>query len=458
MARLIRAKKLSAREALALHLKQIERVNPKVNAIVTLVPDMAAEAAARADEMQARKEKLGPLHGLPVAHKDLMETRGIRTTFGSPLYKDYIPTEDDLIVERIRQAGAITIGKTNTPEFGAGSQTFNTIFGATRNPYDLTKTCGGSSGGAAVALACGLVPVATGSDTGGSLRNPAAFCNMVGFRPSIGRVPNPKAAFGWSTLSTSGCLGRSVADLAFTLSTIAGPDARAPLSIDQPGELFAHPLERNFKGVRVAWFKNLDGVPFDARVRTVVDGHRATFESLGCIVEQAEPDFAPAEISFRILRAWVSAATYGQRLREHPDAFKDTLKGEIEDGLRLTGADLTRAETAHAQIWRRFQAFLEKYEYFVLPTTQLPPFDIDTPYPMEIAGVKLESYIDWMKSCWYISATGNPAASVPAGFTPEGLPVGVQIVGRDKADFSVLQLAHAFENATGFGKQRPAIA
>ena len=304
----------------------------------------------------------------------------------------------------------------------------------------------------------GLVPVATGSDTGGSLRNPAAFCNVVGFRPSIGRIPNPKAAFGWSTLSTSGCLGRSVADLAFVLSTIAGPHARAPLSIDQPGELFARPLERNFKGVRVAWFKDLGGVPFDARVRTVVDRHRATFESLGCIVEQAEPDFAPAEISFRILRAWVSAATYGQRLREHPDAFKDTLKGEIEDGLRLTGSDLTRAETAHAQIWRRFQAFLEKYEYFVLPTTQLPPFDIDTPYPMEIAGVKLESYIDWMKSCWYISATGNPAASVPAGFTPEGLPVGVQIVGRDKADFSVLQLAHAFENATGFGKQRPAIA
>jgi amidase len=458
MARLIRAKKLSAREALAAHLKQIERVNPKVNAIVTLVADMAAEAAAKADEMQARKEKLGPLHGLPVAHKDLMETRGIRTTFGSPLYKDYIPAEDDLVVERIRRAGAITIGKTNTPEFGAGSQTFNTVFGATRNPYDLTKTCGGSSGGAAVALACGLVPVATGSDTGGSLRNPAAFCNVVGFRPSIGRVPNPKAAFGWSTLSTSGCLGRSVADLAFVLSTIAGPDSRAPLSIDQPGELFARPLDRNFKGVRVAWFKDLGGVPFDARVRTIVDGHRATFESLGCIVEQAEPDFAPAEISFRILRAWNSASTYGARLHEHADAFKDTLKGEIEEGLRLTGADLARAETAHGQIWRRFQAFLEKYEYFVLPTTQLPPFDIDRPYPAQIAGVKFENYIDWMKSCWYISATGNPAASVPGGFTPEGLPVGVQIVGRDKADFSVLQLAHAFENATGFAKKRPAIA
>ncbi len=208
MAGLIRTKKLSAREALVAHLAQIERVNPKVNAIVTLVPEMAAAAAAKADEMQARGETLGPLHGLPVAHKDLLDTRGIRTTFGSPLYKDYVPTEDDIVVDRMRRAGAITIGKTNTPEFGSGSQTFNTVFGATRNPYDLTKTCGGSSGGAAVALACGLVPVASGSDTGGSLRNPAAFCNVVGFRPSIGRVPNPKQAFAWLTLSTSGCLGR----------------------------------------------------------------------------------------------------------------------------------------------------------------------------------------------------------------------------------------------------------
>src|SRR4051794_15903282 len=245
MARLIRTKKLSASEALAAHLKQIERVNPKVNAIVTLAPEMAAAAAARADEMQARDEKLGPLHGLPAAHKDLVETRGIRTTFGSPLYKDYIPSQDDLIVERLRRAGAITIGKTNTPEFGAGSQTFNTVFGATRNPYDLTKTCGGSSGGAAVALVCGLVPVADGSDAGGSLRNPAAFCNIAGFRPTVGRVPGPTAAFAWSTLSTSGCLGRSVADLAFALSTIAGPDARAPLSLPEPGTMFARPLGRS---------------------------------------------------------------------------------------------------------------------------------------------------------------------------------------------------------------------
>ena len=458
MARLIRLKKLSAREALEAHLKQIERVNPKVNAIVTLVPELAAAAAAKADELQAHKQMLGVLHGLPVAHKDLMETRGIRTTFGSPLYKDYIPTENDIVVERMSRAGAIIIGKTNTPEFGSGSQTFNTVFGATRNPYDVTKTCGGSSGGAAVALACGLVPVASGSDTGGSLRNPAAFCNVAGFRPSIGRVPSPKASFGWSTLSTAGCLGRSVADLAFALSTIAGPDSATPLSINEPGELFARPLDRSFKGVRVAWFKDLGGVPFDSRVRSVVDAHRKTFEALGCIVEQAEPDFSPAEISFRRLRAWNTATTYGARMHDHPEAFKETLKGEIEEGLRLTGAELAQAETAHGQLWRRFQAFLGKYEYFILPTTQLPPFDVNMPYPTEISGIKFDNYIDWMKSCWYISATGNPAASIPAGFTPEGLPVGLQIVGRDKQDFSVLQMAHAFETATNFAKKRPDIA
>jgi amidase len=458
MAALIRAKKLSAREALSEHLKQIDRLNPQVNAIITLIADQATIAAARADEMQARGEILGPLHGLPVAHKDLLETAGVRTTFGSPLFQDNVPTHDNLLVTRMRAAGAIFLGKTNVPEFGAGSQTFNRVFGATRNPYDLTKTCGGSSGGAAVALSCGMVPVASGSDSGGSLRNPAAWCNIVGFRPSIGRVPNPADRSGWSTLSTNGCLGRSSADLALALSTIAGPDIGAPLSINEPGSLFARPLERNFKGVRVAWFKELNGIPIDPRVRAAVDAQRKTFESLGCVVEQAEPDFTPAEISYRILRAWSSAAIFGKGLQQHPDGFKDTLTAEIKEGLALSGNDITRAEIAHTEIWRRFQTFLESYEYFILPTTQLPPFDVNTPWPTEINGVHLTNYIDWMKSCWYISATGNPAVSVPAGFTPEGLPVGLQIVGRDKQDFSVLQLSHAFEQATNFGKRRPSIA
>jgi amidase len=458
MAALIRAKKLSAREALAEHLKQIDRVNPLVNAIVTLIADQATADAARADEMQARGETLGPLHGLPVAHKDLLETAGVRTTFGLPLFKDNVPTHDNLLVTRMRAAGAIFLGKTNAPEFGAGSQTFNRVFGATRNPYDLAKTCGGSSGGAAVALSCGMVPVASGSDSGGSLRNPAAWCNIVGFRPSIGRVPNPSNHFDWSTLWTNGCLGRSSADLALALSTIAGPDISTPLSINEPGSLFGRPLERNFKGVRVAWFKDLNGIPIDPRVRTAVDAQRNVFESLGCIVEQVEPDFAPAEIAYRILRAWNSGAAYGKGLQLHPDGFKDTLTAEIKEGLALSGNDIARAEIAHTDMWRRFQTFLESYEYFILPTTQLPPFDVNTPWPTEINGVHLTNYIDWMKSCWYISTTGNPAASVPAGFTPEGLPIGLQIVGRDKQDFSVLQLAHAFEKASNFGRRRPNIA
>lgn len=457
MERLIRSKKLSAREALDAHLKQIARVNPKVNAIVTLVPEMAQEAAKRADEAQAHGAMLGPLHGLPIAHKDLVETKGIRTTFGSPLFRDYVPKEDALIVQRIKRAGAIALGKTNAPEFGAGSQTFNTIFGATHNPYDLGKTCGGSSGGAAVSLACGMIPIADGSDTGGSLRNPAAFCNIVGFRPSPGRVPNPKAAFAWSTLTTSGPMARSVSDLALLLSAIAGPDPRAPLSLPEPGETFNRPLDRKFNGVRVAWFKDLGGLPFDPRVRSVVDSQRQTFESLGCIVEQAEPDFTGAEFAFMTLRALASSHAQGERLRAHPDAYKATLRQEIEEGLRLTGSDVARAETLHGQVWRNFQAFLEKYEFFVLPTTQVPPFDVKQEFPTEINGVKMGTYIDWMKACWYISIVGNPAISVPAGFTPEGLPVGLQIVGRYDADFSVLQMAYAFEQATHLGRKRPPI-
>src|ERR1700740_470367 len=264
-------------------IAQIERVNPKVNAIVTFLPEDGLKAAKALDR---KKSFEGPFAGLPIAIKDVIMTKGVRTTWGSLVHKDYVPTEDHIMAARLKAAGAIIIGKTNTPEFGAGSQTFNKVFGATHNPYDLSKTCGGSSGGAAGSFACGFAPLRGGSGTGGSLRNPAAFCNVVGFRPSIGRVPNPKAAFAWSTLSTSGCLGRSVADLAFVLSTIAGPDPRAPLSIAEPGAIFARPLARSFKGVRVAFFKDLGGVPFDRRVRAIVDGHRGTFESLGCIVEQ----------------------------------------------------------------------------------------------------------------------------------------------------------------------------
>lgn len=452
MAGLIRAKKLSAREALAAHLKQIERVNPKVNAVVTLAPEMAAAWAAQADEAQARGAALGPLHGLPMAHKDLVETKGIRTTFGSPLFRDNVPAEDDPLIERLRRAGAITMGKTNTPEFGAGSQTFNPVFGATRNPYDLTRTCGGSSGGAAVALRCGMMPVADGSDMGGSLRNPAAFANVVGFRVSPGRVPNRKAGMGWFALSTAGPMARTVGDVALLLSAMAGPDGQAPLSLPEPGTSFARPLGRSFRGTRVAWSRDLGGLPFEPAVRTVVAGQRKVFEGLGCVVEEAEPDFAGADFAFQTLRAWNSAVTHAGR---DLSGYKETLRREIEAGQRLTGADLAKAETLRTQVWRRVQAFFERYEYFVLPVTQVAPFDVNQPFPTSVDGRPMGSYIDWMRSCWYISTAGNPAISVPAGFTAEGLPVGLQIVGRDRADFSVLQLAYAYEQAAGVPARWP---
>jgi amidase len=456
-ASLIRAKKISARELLAEHLRQIERVNPKVNAIVTLAADQAQQAALRADEKQARGEALGLLHGLPAAHKDLVDTKGIRTTHGSPLFRDFVPSEDALIVKRIKAAGAITIGKTNTPEFGAGSQTFNRVFGATRNPYDLSKTCGGSSGGAAVSLACGMVPVADGSDTGGSLRNPAAFCNVVGFRPTMGRVPDPIASMPYSKMSTSGPMGRTVADVLLLLRAIMGPDAASPGSLPETGDAFDRSLDRDLKGVRVAWFRDLGGIPFDKRIRAVVDRQVKTFESMGCIVEQAEPDFAGVAEAFPAIRVLGALMQHGERSDKNPGAYKDTIVWEIERARKMSAAEIGRAEVLRGQYWRRFQAFLAKYEFFILPTTQVPPFDVTIPYVTEIDGTKLDTYIDWMRSCWYISLAGNPAISMPCGFTDDDLPVGLQIVGRDRADFSVLQMARAFEKTNPAGQRRPSI-
>ena len=251
-----------------------------MNAIVTLVAEQAIENANKADDAHARGAALGPLHGLPIAHKDLFQTAGIRTTFGSRIFKDNIPEHDAILVERIRNAGAISVGKTNTPEFGAGSQTFNAVFGATRNPYDLTKTCGGSSGGAAVSLACGMLPIADGSDSGGSLRNPAAFCNVIGFRTAPGRVPHAAEGDAWSTLSVSGPMARNVPDVALLLSVMAGPDLRCPISITEPASHFSGNLERNFKGMRVAWFKDMGGIPFDPQVLSAVNAQRQTFENL----------------------------------------------------------------------------------------------------------------------------------------------------------------------------------
>src|ERR687893_756586 len=443
-------------------IEQIGRTNPRVNAIVTLAPERAMRDARAADEQLAKAlaygEEVGPLHGLPVAHKDLAPTRGIRTTFGSLVYQDFVPEEDALVVERLRRAGAITVGKTNTPEFGAGSQTYNEVFGVTLNPYDTTKTCGGSSGGAAVALACGMVPIAGGSDMGGSLRNPASFCNVVGFRPSPGRVPSWPDPTPWLSLTVDGPMARTVEDTALMLSAIAGPDARCPLSILEPGALFLRPLERDFGGVRVAWSWDLGGLPVDPRVTEVLEGHRDVFESLGCAVEEAEPDLADADEVFKTLRAWRYELSVGELLEEHRDEMKDTVVWNIEEGARLGGPQVGRAERKRTELFHRVRSFMGSYEFLVSPVSQVPPFDVKQRYVTEIAGERMQTYVDWMKSCYYVSVTGLPAISVPCGFTREGLPVGIQIVGRYRDDFGVLQLAHEFEDATRHGEHRPPLA
>jgi amidase len=444
---------VSARDVMAAHLAQIDRINPAVNAIVTLVAEQAMADAARADDIIVRHGPLGVLHGLPVAHKDLVETAGIRTTQGSLFYQDHSPTHDAPIVTRIRAAGAITVGKTNTSEFGAGSQTFNRVFGATRNPYDLTRTCGGSSGGAAVAVATRMLPIADGTDAGGSLRNPPAFCNVVGLRPAPGRVPDGSPS--WSPLSVSGPIARTVADVALFLSAMAGGDRRSPLSIDDDAARFRAPLGRDFTGVRVAWWRNLGGIPFEPEIRRIVDGTRQVFEDLGCTVEEAEPDFAGVTEAFSVLRYVANHDKYAPLIRQRPEWVKDTIKFEVAQAERLSGADVSRALARQARMFEQSREFFERYAYFILPVTQVGPFDVNTAYPTEIDGTPMTSYIDWMRSCWYVSMMSNPAISVPAGFTAAGLPVGLQIVGPHRDELSVLQLAHAFEQATRHGERRP---
>jgi amidase len=447
LARRIRAREVSAEEVMTAHLAQIARVNPRVNAIVTLTADAALEQSRAADAALARGDAVGPLHGLPVAHKDMFATQDVRTTLGSPIFADNVPDYSALIVERLRQAGAISVGKTNTPELAAGSQTFNPVFGATRNPYDLSKTCGGSSGGAAVALACGMVPIADGADTGGSLRNPASFCGVVGLRPSPGRVPSWPSQTAWFTLNVDGPMARTVADLALMLSAIAGPDPRSPIALPEPGSSFALPLDRDLRGVRVAWSRTAGGLPVDPRVTAALEAQRHVFADLGCVVEDVEPDLAGADEVFETLRAWHFELARGALLDTHRGQLKDTVVWNIEEGRALSGPQLGRAEKLRTELYHRMRAFGERYPFLALPVTQVPPFDVEQPYPMEIAGARMATYIEWMRSCSRISALGLPAISVPCGFTPDGLPVGLQIVGRYHDDWGVLQLAHAFERA-----------
>ncbi|MDA0635196.1 amidase [Nonomuraea sp. MCN248] len=443
LSRLIRTRQVSAVEVLQAHLDRIEQVNPKVNAVVTIVAEQAMDAAKAADAV----EPVGPLHGVPVAHKDLTDTAGIRTTYGSPLFADHVPDRDDLVVRRLRAAGAITVGKTNTPEFGTGSHTVNEVFGVTRNPYDLTRSAGGSSGGAAAALATGMVPLADGSDMGGSLRNPASFCNVVGLRPTPGRVPAVSETAAWYTLSVQGPMARTVDDLSLMLSVISGFDPRSPYAIR---EEYAPEPEEGVAGLRVAWSPDLGGLPVDAQTAAVTATAPAVFERLGARVEQVELDLSDAEPAFRTYRAWYYALAYGDL-----QGLGANTAWNVEQGRRVTGADLARAERARSGLYQRMAAFFDTYDVLIAPVSQVPPFPAHEPYVRVVDGVELPDYLAWMRSAYWISVLHAPAASVPAGFTPSGLPVGVQIVGRPFADARVLRVARAFEQATGHASRRP---
>jgi amidase len=445
----VRAGAISARELLELHLARIAERNPELNAIVSLDEERARLGADEADRALASGAEVGPLHGLPFAFKDTHAVAGWRTTYGSTLYAEHVPDADELLVERVRRAGVVVIGKTNVPEFAAGSHTFNPVFGTTLNPVDPTKSAGGSSGGAACALASGMVPLADGSDMGGSLRNPASFCGVVGLRPSLGRVPEWPLYNQWETTSVGGPMARNVGDLALLLSVMAGPDPRAPHALGDPGSTFSPPLAGSLAGLRVALSTDLGGAfEVDDEVAGIVAASAAVFSGAGASVSAAHPDLAEADDTFRTLRAWHLQAKLGVRLGESPGSFKQSLADNIRLGETLSGADVARAYTQRTTLSERMRHFFTSYDVLVLPVSQVPPFPADQEYPSAINGRPMETYLDWMRSAYLITVTGCPAISVPAGHTRDGLPVGIQIVAPHGADRRLLEIAAAFEAAT----------
>lgn len=458
----MRRGKLSSVELMNACYDQIERHNPRLNALVNLLPrERALELARQADRAQVEGADCGPLHGLPMASKDAVEVAGFPTTFGFAPFRDRLAREDDALAARQRAAGALYIGKSNMPEFGLGSHTFNALFGTTLNPYDTSRSAGGSSGGAAVALASGMLALADGSDMGGSLRNPASFCNVVGMRPSIGRVPDHRP-MGWlARLSTPGPMARTVSDAALLLSVQAGPYPADPLSLGQPGHAFAGTLGRDLHGLRIAWTPDLGHLPVDREVAAVVESAAGTFRDLGCGVEQAHPDLAGAMPVFHIQRAAALAVLARWLEREVPDwreHAKETAVWNIDQGLTLSAEAVLDAETRRTRLYREAVAFFERYDALLLPAAQLPPFPADEEWVREINGRPMETYIDWMSVCCAISVTGLPALSLPAGFTAAGLPVGLQIVAGPHDDLGLLQIAHEFEQATLHHRRRPELA
>jgi len=457
LARQIRDRELSAVEAVRMYLDRIEAFNPALNAVVTLQSDAALARAEQADRALTRGVVWGRFHGVPVTIKDCFETAGLRTTCGFKQMADHVPAADATVVSRLSHAGAIILGKTNVPPLAADYQTDNPIFGRSNNPWNTECTPGGSSGGSAAAVAAGLSALDIGSDLGGSLRNPASFCNVVGFRPSPGRVPRWPATMAWNTLSVLGPMARTVQDVALMLAAMAGPDARDPISIREPSLLFLRNLERDFSGVKIAWSQDFNGLPVDERVTAVLEGRRHSFTDLGCIVQEQEPDFAEADEVFKVLRAYSFATNMAELLREKREFLKESVIWNIEQGLKLSAEQVGQAEMKRTAIYQRVRRFMETYEFMIFPVSQVPPFPVEQEYVTEINGVQMENYIDWMRSCYYISLLGLPAISVPCGFTKEGLPVGVQIVGRHRDDWGVLQLAYAFQQLIANSYQQTAV-
>jgi len=457
LARLYRARKASPLEVMQAVFARIDAVNPGLNAYVTLAREAALREAGRATRALRRGATLPPLHGVPVSIKDLTPTKGIRTTEGSKIYEHRVPDEDAVIVERLKAAGAIVVGKTNTPEFGAGGNTFNAVFGVTRNPWNPALTCGGSSGGAAVALATGMGPIAEGSDLGGSLRMPAAFCGVVGFRTTPGLVPKHPVKDAWDSLSVTGPMARTVADVALMLAAVAGPDDRAPLSYAVDTAAFPRAVRApSIKGWRVAWTPDLAGlVPVDAENVAVCEAAVRELRRLGARVSAASPDVGDVNEIVLGTRGLSMAVNHFDKMPEWKAHMQAGLVWNIEQGLALTPEDLARAIRARTALWHRMRAFMEGFDLLVLPTTSVQPFPAEQPYPTELNGRKLEHYIHWAFMTYAITLAGLPAISVPAGFTRGGLPVGLQIVGRRRREIDVLRAAAAFEAAAPWAARVP---
>jgi amidase len=456
----IRSRRVSCVEVMTAYLDHIDELNPKVNAIVALQDREALMVQARErDEQHSRGESLGALHGFPHAVKDLQAVKGIRTTQGSPILKDFVPPSDSPMVDRLRRAGAIFIGKTNTPEFGLGSHTYNPVYGATRNAYDQSRSAGGSSGGAAVSLALRMAPVADGSDYGGSLRNPAGWNNVFGFRTSTGCVPSDSQD-GWlPSMGVLGPMARSVPDLAMLLSVQAGYDARAPLSMDGVGSRFRGRLQRDLRGVRIAWCGDFKGfAPHEPGVIDVCKKALKTFESLGCVVEENQPDY-PLDAVWQAvlqLRGWQQG---NMLLAYYNDSAKRGLLKpeaiyEVEMGRRLSAFDISAASVVRTEWYQAVRQFFERYDYFIIPTAQVFAFDIGMDWPREIAGRKMATYHEWMKAALLVTMSGCPALAAPAGFSENGLPIGIQIIGPNRSELGCLQIAYAYELAADWTHTR----